>query len=274
MRSVFCDSLGRMVRFKHPPERIVSLVSGFTESLFAMGCGHRVVGVSAYCVRYVPDLKAEVVGDYLKVNRERLRALQPDLIVLTTGVQRHLAQTLFQEGWPVFVLPLASSIYGVWESIITLGGLVGDLRAARELVERWQAAFTDLARRTFRPRPRVYVELWFGRHPRVPGGLTFIHDLIEIAGGHHIFGAHCGGYLPLNLEAVIAYQPEVMVLFSEPEYPVEASDLLRVRGWDAQLPDLRVIASSIRRGQNVIHDGPSMIETATWLHQCLAEVVS
>lgn len=273
-RSVFCDALGSTLRLKHPPERVVSLVSGFTEALFAMGCGQRVVGVSVYCARYVPDLSAEVVGDYLKVNRERLQALQPDLILLTTGVQRRLAQTLLKEGWPVFALPLANSVYGIWENITALGGLVGELRAARDLVERWQEAFADLARRAFRPRPRVYAELWFGRHPRVPGGLTFVHDLVEIAGGHNIFGAHCGGYLPLDLEAVMAYRPQVMLLFSEPEYPVEARELVQARGWDAQLPDLQVIASSVRRGQNVIHDGPSMIETATWLHNRLAEVIS
>jgi len=59
------------------PRRIVSLNSGFTEALFAMGCGDRVVGVSSYCDRYVDIADRPVVGDYLNFDTEKLDALEP-----------------------------------------------------------------------------------------------------------------------------------------------------------------------------------------------------
>ncbi|WP_299025767.1 helical backbone metal receptor [uncultured Thermanaerothrix sp.] len=271
---LFCDPLGQKVELAYPPQRIVSLVSGLTETLFALGCGERVVGVSTYCRRYVSDLQAEVVGDYLRVDLERLQEVRPDLILLTTGVQRQLAQRLLRQGWPVFVLPLPNSVYGIWENIVMLGGLVGAVQPARDLVARWQACFADLAARAFQPRPRVYAELWFGPHPRTPGALTFIHDLIEVAGGQNLFGARPAGYLSLDLAAVVQQKPQVWLLFSEPEYPIDPAVLLRARGWDVLLPDMRIVISTVQRGENLIHDGPSMMETAVWLQARLAEVVA
>jgi len=271
---LFCDPLGQRVELTFPPQRIVSLVSGLTEALFALGCGERVVGVSTYCRRYVPDLQAEVVGDYLKVDLDRLQEVRPDLILLTTGVQRSLALHLVRQGWPVFVLPLPNSVYGIWENLVMLGGLVGAVQAARNLVARWQACFADLATRALQPRPRVYAELWFGPHPRTPGALTFIHDLIEAAGGENLFGSQPAGYLPLDLDAVMQQKPDIWLLFSEPEYPVDAAALLRMRGWDVGLPDMRIVVSTVQRGQNLIHDGPSMMETAAWLQARFAEVVA
>ncbi|MDT8898812.1 MAG: ABC transporter substrate-binding protein [Anaerolineae bacterium] len=273
-RRLFCDALGQKVEFLYPPRRVVSLVSGWTEALFAMGCGERVVGVSAYCGRYVPNLNVPVVGDYLHVDESLLHELQPDLILLTTGVQRSLAQNLVRQGWPVFVLPLPNSIYGIWENVIVLGGLMDTVQAARALVARWQAGWMEVAVRAPQPRPRVYAELWFGPHPRTPGALTFIHDAIEIAGGQNIFGTRAAAYLPLDLTAVVAAQPQVWVLFSEPDFPVDAEPLKRERGWDKMLPDLRVIVSTVQRGQNLIHDGPSLLETAAWLQARLREVVA
>ena len=272
-RRIFCDALGQGVAFRYPPQRVVSLVSGLTEALFAMGCGERVVGVSAYCGRYVPNLNVPVVGDYLRVDESLLHEVQPDLLLLTTGVQRPLAQHLLRQGWPVFVLPLPNSIYGIWENVVILGGLMGEVQAARALLTRWQAGWAEVAARALRPRPRVYVDLWFGPHPRTPGALTVILDVIEVAGGQNIFGYRAAAYLPLDLSAVVAAQPQVWVLFSEPEYPLDAEPLKHERGWDKMLPDLRVIVSTVQRGQNLIHDGPSLLETAAWLQAHLREVV-
>ncbi len=273
-RRIFCDALGQRVEFRYPPQRVVSLVSGWTEALFAMGCDERVVGVSAYCGRYVSNLNAPVVGDYLRVDEALLGEVRPDLILLTTGVQRSLAQHLLRQGWPVFVLPLPNSIYGIWENVIALGGLLDDVQAARALVARWQAGWAEVATRVPQPRPRVYAELWFGPHPRTPGALTFIHDALEAAGGHNIFGNRAVAYLPLDLTAAAAAQPQVWVLFSEPEYPVDPEQLRHERGWDKALPDLRIIVSTVQRGQNLIHDGPSLLETTAWLQARLREVIA
>ncbi len=259
---VYCDPLGGFVDLPAWPRRIVSLASGFTEAILHLGHGERLVGVSLWCPNFLPPgLELPVVGDYLRVEEEALRALEPDLVLLTTGVQRGLARKLYKRGFPVYALPLPNSLHGVLENLITLGALLDDLPGARALAQRWAETFAAYRREAPHPRPRVYVELWFGRHPRMAGGLSFVHDLVEAAGGENIFGGVRRGYLPLDLEAVDEGRPDLFILHSEPEYPVRAKDLLRERGW--RLP---YIEADVRPERNLIHDGPSMLRALAWLH--------
>lgn len=261
---IHCDALGRFVHLPRQPRRIVSLVSSLTEALFELDAADRLVGVSSYCPNYVAGLTTPIVGDYLRVDEVKLQEVQPDLILTTTGVQREMGRRLAEKGWPVYIFPLPNSLHGILENLIVLGGLVGEVRAARALSTRWQRLFLDLEAGAPSPRPRVYAECWFGRHPRVPGGMTFIHDLIQAAGGENIFGDEQQAYLPLDLDEAMRRRPQVMILYSEPEYPQHASSLLKERGWD-----VRVIESTVTPGRNIIHDGPSMMQTALWLRERL-----
>jgi ABC-type Fe3+-hydroxamate transport system substrate-binding protein len=146
------------------------------------------------------------------------------------------------------------------ENVITLGGLTDEMDSARALAGRWSRFFSDLAAGAPSPRTRVYAECWFGKHVRMVGGFTFINDLLEATGCENIFGDVRQGYLELDIEEATRRHPDLMILFTEPEYPVDASTLLAERGWK-----LRVIESNVTRGRNIIHDGPSMMETAAWL---------
>lgn len=262
---IYCDSLARFIQLPQRPQRIVSLVSSLTESLFEMGHGERVAGVSAYCPRYVPNLSAPIVGDYLVIAEDKLAELQPDLILMTTGVQREVGRKLADKGFPVFSLPLPNSLYGILENTVTLGGLIDDVDSARALADRIQRFFLGLRADSPARRKRIYAECWFGKHPRAPGGLTFIHDILTAAGGENIYGDERQGYLRLDPKETWKRKPEALVLFTEPEYPVDAQALLQERGWQG----LPVIESTIARGQNLIHDGPSIMETAAWLKEQL-----
>ena len=265
---ITCELLGNAFELPAAPQRIVSLVSAATETVALVGGLDRLVGVSPYCSRYVPELAAPVVGDYLKADIEALRALAPDLLLFTAGVQLPLARRCAAAGLPAYAVPIPASRFGILENIVTVGGLVGAIEPARELVDRLGAEFERLRATRGAARPRVYVELWFGRHPRTSGGRTFVHDLVELAGGRNIFGSSPLGYLPLDIPAATAAKPEVALFFSEPEYPVDPAELLAQRGWDAP-GGPRVIASTVDCGRNLIHDGPSFADTARWLAERL-----
>lgn len=264
-----CEMLKTELNLPTPPRRVVSLVSAATETIAALGCKERLVGVSPYCGRYVPDLHAPIVGDYLKADPERLRAVAPDLVLVTSGAQLTLGRKLAAAGLPVFILPLPCSRFGIWQNTVTLGALLHVLPAARALAERLEAECQRLAATAPTPRPRVYAELWLGKYLRTIGGLSFIHDLINVAGGNNIFGGEPVSYVEPDLAAVVRGQPDVAVFFSEPEYPIDPRTVIRERGWDRALPALRVIESTVDRGRNVIHDGPSFVETAAWLQKQL-----
>lgn len=262
---IYCDGLGDFVDLPHFPQRVVSLVSSATEIMAALGLQRRIAGVSAYCPRYVDGLQAPVVGDYLRVDEALLRSIQPDLVLTTTGVQRGLGRKLHTEGYPTYALPLPSSVWGMLEGVLLIGGLLDAMPQARRLADRWGEWFTRRLASPAPTRPRVYAELWFGRHVRIPGGLTFVCDLIRAAGGAPLFEDVPAAYLPLDLPAVEARSVDVALFFSEPEYPVDGTRLVQERGWMERWPHLKVIHSTVERGRNIIHDGPSFMETAEWL---------
>jgi ABC-type Fe3+-hydroxamate transport system substrate-binding protein len=261
---IHCESIDYKFELPKQPQRVISLVSAATETLFAMGCGDRVVGVSCYCARYVPDLNVPVVGDYLKIDENRFTELEPDLILITTGLQRNLGLKLAKKGLPVYALPLPNSFYGIFENTVTLGTLMNEVRAGRLLSLQMETEATKIRNRKVEPRPRVYVELWFGRHMRTIGGLTYIHDLVTIAGGDPIFAERREGYFIPDLAEVERLRPDLFLLFAELEYPIVSKELLAERGWERSLK-LKIVESTVTRGQNLIQEGPSFLETAAWL---------
>ena len=268
---IFNDALGTAVDIPETPRRIVSLVSSATEAVFAMGSGHRVVGVSCYCHRYVESLTAPIAGDYLKVDWNLLDQLAPDLVLVTTGLQRQLGLKLLKRRYPAYALPLPLSLCGILENIILLGGLLNDTRAARHLRRKWEAHFFKLRQAQPSPSPWVYIELWFGKYQRTIGGLSFISDLIASVGGKPLFRENPRSYFVPDLTEVAKRQPDIVIFFSEPEFPVDGQTLMLERGWDRWPQPSFVIESTITKGRNVIHDGISLMETASWLSACFTE---
>lgn len=262
---VFCETLGVYTELTDHPQRIVCLASSLTEALFEMGCAQRVAGVSAYCSRYIPADNLPVVGDYLRVDEALLQQINPDLILLTTGIQRTLGVRLAQAGYPVYALPLPSSISGVMENLNLLGGLVNEVESARRLRQRWEQQFQTLHLSAPTRRPRVYIELWFGKHLRTVGALSFIHDLVEAAGGDNIFGRDRRAYFVPDLEQVGSLRPDVLLFHTEPDYPVDIAALIEERSWHQWNPAPYVVVGTVQKGRNIIHEGPSIVETATWL---------
>lgn len=264
MRRVPCELLGVRVDLPDRPQRIVSLLSSATETLFRLGAGERVLGVSKYCARYVDISRTEVVGDYLRVDEARIVELQPDLVLLTSGVQLGVARRLLKQGLPVMVLPIPVTFEGMVDNVRQVAALAGEMRAGRELARTLndEAELLRAVGRRRGRRPRLFVDLWFGRHERTTGGLSFVHDLVELAGAETLFADQADGYFVPELDAVAAAKPEGILLFTEEDdHPVDVPALVRERGWDG----IPLIVSDIARGRIVIHDGPSMLESARWL---------
>ena len=173
---------------------------------------------------------------------------------------------------PVYALSLPGTIYGILDNIVTAGALMNETASARRLVSDLLSRIDAVRAEAPHPRPRVYVELWFGRYSRSIGGRTFIHDIVDAAGGDPIFADRKEGYLDLDLEEALSRTPEVFLGFSEPEHPVDFAALCSKRGWYRGVAPL-VVESTIQRGRNIIHDGPSIVETIEWLSRELLKAV-
>lgn len=270
MRRVPCELLGTRVDLPDRPQRIVCLTSGATETLFALGAGERVIGVSSYCGRYADVSRTTIVGDYLRVDEERLRELAPDLVLLTSGVQLGVARRLHKAGFPVMVLPMPTTFAGIVDNVRQVAALADETVAGAALADGLadDAALLRAVVRARVRRPRLFVDLWFGRHERTTGGLSFVHDLVQLAGAENVFGARGDGYCEVDPAEVRAARPEAVLVFTEEDdHPVDVAALVRERGWEG----VPVVVSDIGRGRIVIHDGPSFLESARWLARELAE---
>ena len=265
MRSIHNEYLNHRFELPEKAMRVVCLVSSATEVMDKLGLLDRIVGVSEYCDRYVDTTNIPVVGQYITADFEKIKDLKPDLVLLTTGIQRKLSLKLAGEGVPIYNLNLPTSFAGMLENVALLGGLLNELPKARDLVTRMREQFRRFSHlQQFTERPRVYVELWLGRHRRAVGGLSYINDLVELAGGSLVFGERSVGYFENDLDELPTERPDIYVFFHEPEYLVDGEELVHERGWNTDIP---VIMSTVKMGENMIQDGPSFIESASWLHE-------
>jgi iron complex transport system substrate-binding protein len=208
---VFTDELNRPVTLAHTPQRIISLAPNVTELLFALGLGDRVIGVTTYC-DFPPEAKTkEKVGDTLQPNLERLIALKPDLVVITTASQvERLAQQLDQLGIPLYVTN-PRTVRDVAISLRHLGEATGATTQAETLAASLEQRIAAVERRVAtQPKPRVLFVLQLA--PLITAGRnTFLNDLITRAGGVSISGEESADYPQFSREAVIARAPEIII---------------------------------------------------------------
>ncbi|HYE72386.1 MAG TPA: cobalamin-binding protein [Blastocatellia bacterium] len=208
----FIDEIGRSVSIPSAPKRIISLAPNLTETLFALGLGDRVVGVTSYC-DYPAEARAkEKVGDTLKPNLERLIALKPDLVLVTTSSQlENLMRQLDQLKIPMYVSN-PRTVRDVIASIRKLGEVTGTEDRARKLADEMEQRLSKVKQQVAgQHQPRVLYVLQ--NSPLITAGRgTFINDLIMLAGAESISGNETADYPQFSRETVIARAPEIIVI--------------------------------------------------------------
>jgi iron complex transport system substrate-binding protein len=167
------------------PSRIVCLTEETTETLYLLGEGDRVVGISGYTVRPPEARSKPKVSAFINARFEKIEALKPDLILAFSDLQADIAAELIRRGYPVVTFN-QRSIGEILRMIRMVGALVGRQAAAEALaadLERGLDAIRDRAAALPR-RPRVFFEEW--DDPLI-SGICWVDELIEIAGGQTLF---------------------------------------------------------------------------------------
>src|SRR5262245_47723254 len=124
MRKVFCEALGRELNLSDSLGRIVSFSPAVTETLFLLGLGDEIAGVSAFCAR-PPEVKSKrVLGSYNTVRRETLREIAPDVVFTTTGYQREFAVELAKD-FPVYAVELPVTVVSIVDFVQKIGLVTG-----------------------------------------------------------------------------------------------------------------------------------------------------
>jgi iron complex transport system substrate-binding protein len=195
------------------PSRIVCLTEETTETLYRLGEGDRVVGVSGYTVRPPEARQKPRVSAFLSARFEKIVALEPDLILAFSDLQADITSELIKRGYPVFTFN-QRSVQEILQMIRVLGGIVGTAEKAARLadeLERGLDRIRESAAR-LRWRPRVYFEEW--NDPLI-SGIQWVEELVEIAGGEPVFPhlrkASLAKDRIVSHEQVIAAAPDVII---------------------------------------------------------------
>jgi iron complex transport system substrate-binding protein len=167
------------------PTRIVCLTEETTETLYLLGEGDRVVGVSGYTVRPPEARSKPRVSAFVHARFEKIEALKPDLVLAFSDLQADIAAELVRRGLPVMVFN-QRSVDEILQMIRVLGAMIGCAEHADRLA--WQLE-SDLDRiresaARFPHRPQVFFEEW--KDPLI-SGIQWVEELVEIAGGEPIF---------------------------------------------------------------------------------------
>jgi iron complex transport system substrate-binding protein len=206
------DDLGRSISVPGRPQRIVSLAPNLTEVLFAVGAGDRVVADTSFC-NYPPEAAAKPhVGDTQRPDLERLIALEPDLVLVSTASQlQTLSEKLASLGVPTYVSN-PRDYDGVASSIERVGDLVGEPDRGRAVAADMRDRAAAVAQAVAgRPAPKVFFVV--GLAPLFTAGKgTFVDDLVRRAGGASITSDETTEWPQYSPEAVIARAPDVIVL--------------------------------------------------------------
>jgi iron complex transport system substrate-binding protein len=196
------------------PARIVSTFPSVTETLFALGAGDRVVGVSNYC-RYPPvALSLPKVGTYAKPDTERIALLRPDLVFIQKSAA-NLADRLDALGIKHVEVTIGS-LAEVYSMIGDIGRAVG-LPDRAEKLNRDIGSRLDAIRAEAGGKTRPTVLIVVGRTPGLLTGLKaagrspYIGELLDIAGGSNVLTGTAIAYPQISLETVVRLNPDVIL---------------------------------------------------------------
>jgi iron complex transport system substrate-binding protein len=208
------DDLQRTIRLEGPARRVISLAPSITESLFAIGAGESVVGVTQYC-DYPREAKSlPHVGGMINPSLEAIVALRPDLIVLSMeGNMRDDFRRLTSMGMNVFVTN-PRTLDDIHRSLLALGTLTGRTDSATKVVARMVAREAELrARATGTPVRTLFI---VSMQPLlVAGRNTFLNELITAAGGYNLAMFAQGTYPAYSRETLVANNPDVLLVTSD-----------------------------------------------------------
>lgn len=266
------DDLAHVVRVAQPPLRIVSLSPGATEMLFNAGAGAQLIATSEYSDEPPAARAVPRIGDAADVDLERVVALRPDVVVASPALgnpaQRGKISAL---GIPVYdqqVVRLAD----LPASLRRLGALAGTQlpadRAASALESRLEALERAYAPSGSTHRPTVLLQVW-NRPIYTIGGQHLMSDALALCGARNVFADLTEPSPLIDVEAVIARNPDIILVASPPgEGAAWAADWRRY-------PSL----AAVRTGRVVVFEdqalsrlGPSVVSATENLCRTLARV--
>ncbi len=253
------------------PQRVVSLVPAITETLFVLGLGERVVGVSTYCDWPAAATSLPKVGTFSEPVAEAIVALRPDLVLTSPSPGNETAvRAIERTGVRVAVVQSEGGLAEARAAMLDVARAVGAAAEGERLVASIDARL-DAVRAAAASLPRTPAAIVVGREPLVLAGPgSYLGELLVLAGARNIADGIGGRWPRAGLEFLVASAPEVLVdlSMSMGEVPKE-EDLMRAWSTLPSVPAVahgRVVAD---RASVLLRPGPRIAEAAEVLFGAL-----
>lgn len=256
------------------PQRIVSLVPSASEILGALNLQDRVVGVDYYTA-YPPALaKLPKVSDVNgKYNNEQIELLKPDLVLTYGGLTKQYDRQLQSLGLHVVDLPIANNLAQVLQQVLVVGRLTFTQSAAQTLVNSLQQQIDAIKKAvagTTAPTVMMEIDDSTPGKPYVFGGGSYGDELLQDANGINIFHSDTnnGGYPQVTDEAVIAANPQFIILTEDPSFGGNPALVYKRPNWSniQAIKARRVYRINVNITQQA---GPRLVEGL----RCLAQII-
>jgi ABC-type Fe3+-hydroxamate transport system substrate-binding protein len=242
------DDLGFRVELDSAPRRIVSLVPSWTETVFALGAGANMVGVTRYCVEPAEALASVArIGGTKNPDLQAIAALKPDFIIANAEENRREdVERLRESGIPVFTT-YPRTIAGAVESILKLGRVLGCDAAADSLAREIVRSVSEIETAVgvwSRLRFRVFCPIW--KNPWMAfNGDTYAHDVLRMLGFNNVYASAGERYPMTTLAEALDLRPDVILLPDEP-YAFSERDVEELKAAVAPPLSRRVLVVSGR----------------------------
>ncbi len=253
------------------PERIVCLTEETTETLYLLGEGDRVVGVSGYTVRPPEARKKPKVSAFINARFDKIQALEPDLVLAFSDLQADLSAELVRRGIAVVTFN-QRTVADILQMIRMLGGLVGCQLRAETLADRLASGLDVIraAAAQFPCRLRTFFEEW--DEPLI-SGIRWVEELTEIAGGAPIFPELAGARLARDRivdPAEVAKRDPEVIFASWCGKKMKKATIVNRPGWQ-QVGAVRYDRIFELKSTYILQPGPaSLSEGVRQLHETLA----
>ena len=251
------------------PQRIVCLTTETAEIAFTLGAGERVVGVPGTARRPEAVRERARVGGFTTFRTDKILALEPDLVLAFSDLQRDIVGELVAAGVTVLCTN-QRSFDDVLGAILLIGGALGLEPAARGLIDDIRDEIKQIREYSanWPDHPRVYFEEWMD--PMI-AGIRWVSELIEIAGGQDVFAElreHGNARDRIvTADEVVRRDPQI-ILASWCGKPVDKAVFAARPGW----PRVSALASGQVHeipGEDVLSPGPSLLYGLRRIHEII-----
>lgn len=208
------DNIKNEVILESEPKKIVSLVPSTTETIFALGKGNLLVGRTDYCTYPEQTKNIPSVGKIDIPSVEKIIALQPDIVFVTSLTNSDIIKKLKAAKIKVFyVLDNNNlSFNAIYDNITTLGDILHAQNQAKKINDTIKNKVEEVKSKvTSAKRPKVYYVISYGQGGDYTStGDTFLGELLQLAGGDNIANDAKGW--KFTKERLIISNPDIIIL--------------------------------------------------------------